>query len=91
METKPPAGQGLTLNRSQIRYCVFQRQRLETIRELANTNYQIDRFNGLTDDFNARCSDYRSESGVLFYSVQREARDKATELREDARRIVSSW
>lgn len=90
VETRPPVGQGLTLNRSQIRYCVFQGQRLETIRTLANTNYQIDRFNGLIDDFNTRCSSYRYRSGDLS-SIQREAREKATELRADARRIVSSW
>ncbi|MBM2430149.1 hypothetical protein [Marivita cryptomonadis] len=90
VETRPPVGQGLTLNRSQIRYCVFQGQRLETIRTLTTTNYQIDRFNGLIDDFNSRCSSYRYRSGVLS-SVQREAREKAVDLRADARRIVASW
>lgn len=90
VETKPPVGQGLTLNRSQIRYCVFQGQRLETIRTLTTTNYQIDRFNGLIDDFNSRCSNYSYRSGVLT-SVQREAREKAVDLRADARRIVASW
>lgn len=90
VETRPPVGQGLTLNRSQIRYCVFQGQRLETIRTLTTTNYQIDRFNGLIDDFNSRCSNYRYRSGALS-SVQREARENAADLRADARRIVSSW
>tara|TARA_R110002096_G_scaffold175572_4_gene351405 strand:- start:5808 stop:7835 length:2028 start_codon:yes stop_codon:yes gene_type:complete len=90
VETRPPVGQGFTLNRSQIRYCVFQGQRLEIIRTLANTNYQIDRFNGLIDDLNARCSNYRYQRGDLS-SVRREMQDKATELRADARRIFSSW
>lgn len=90
VETRPPVGQGLTLNRSQIRYCVFQGQRLETIRTLTATNYQVDRFNGLIDDFNSRCSSYRYRSGVLS-SVQREAREKAVDLRADARRIVAAW
>lgn len=90
VETRPPVGQGLTLNRSQIRYCVFQETRLETIRTLTTTNYQIDRFNGLIGDLNSRCSNYRYRSGVLS-SVQREARENAADLRADARRIVSSW
>ncbi|MBL4805795.1 MAG: hypothetical protein JKY31_00720 [Rhodobacteraceae bacterium] len=90
LETLPPVGRGLTLNRSQIRYCVFQGQRLDTIRPLTNTNNQIDRFNRLIDDFNSRCSDYRYRSGALS-SIQREAREKASELRADARRIVASW
>jgi len=38
VETRPPVGQGLTLNRSQIRYCVFQGQRLDIIRTLSTTN-----------------------------------------------------
>ena len=90
VETRPPVGQGLTLSRSQIRYCVFQGKRLETIRTLTTTNYQIDRFNGLINDLNSRCSNYRYRSGVLS-SVQREARENAVDLRADARRIVSSW
>lgn len=90
LETLPPVGRGLTLNRSQIRYCVFQGKRLDTIRPLTSTNNQIDRFNQLIDDFNSRCSSYRYRSGVLS-SIQREAREKADELRTDARRIVASW
>lgn len=87
---KPPLGNGLTFNRSQIRYCVFQGQRLEAMRPLTTTNSQIDRFNQFIGDFNARCSNYRYRSGDLS-SVQREARNKAAEFRADARRIVSSW
>ena len=90
VETIPPVGQGLTLSQPQIRYCVFQGQRLDAIKILAITNNQIDRFNWLVDDFNARCSSYRYRSGDLS-SVQREASDKAADLRADARRIVSSW
>ena len=90
VEIRPPVGRSLTLNRSQIRYCVFQGKRLETIRTLTTKNYQIDHFNGLIEDFNSRCSNYRYRSGVLS-SVQREARENAADLQADARRIVSSW
>ena len=89
-ETMPPVGQGLALNRSQVRYCVFQGQRLDAIRSLTSTNYQIDRFNRLIDDFNTRCSNYRYRSGVLS-SIQREARENASELQADARKTVASW
>ncbi|WP_154449329.1 hypothetical protein [Halovulum marinum] len=89
-ETMPPVGQGLTLNRSQVRYCVFQGERLEAMRSITTTNYQISRFNGLIDDYNSRCSSYRYTSGVLS-SVRREAQGKTTEFIADARRIVASW
>lgn len=90
VETIPPVGQGLTLNRSQIRYCVFQGQRLDIIRTLTTTDYQIDRFNALIGDFNSRCSSFRYRSGDLS-AAEREARENAADLRADARRIVSSW
>ena len=90
IEIMPSVGQGRTLNRSQIRYCVFQGQRLDIIRTLSTTNYQIDRFNVLIDDFNSRCSSYRYISGDLS-SAEREALKNAAKLQADARRIVSSW
>lgn len=89
-ESRPPVGQGLVLNRSQVRYCVFQGARLEAMRSMTTTNYQINRFNGLIDDYNARCSNFRYTSGVLS-SVRREASSKSAEFAADARRIVASW
>lgn len=89
-ELMPQIGQGLALNRSQVRYCVFQGRRLEAIRLLTDTNNKIAQFNHLIDDFNSRCSNYRYRNGVLT-SIQRDAREKAAELQADARRIVSSW
>jgi len=90
VETRPPVGQGITLNRSQVRYCVFQGQRLDIIRTLTTTDYQIDRFNALIGDFNSRCSNFRYRSGDLS-AAELEARESAPDLRADARRIVSSW
>lgn len=90
VEIRPPVGQGLTLNRSQIRYCVFQGQRLDIIRTLATIDYQIDRFNALIGDFNSRCSSFRYRSGDLS-AAEREARENVADLRADARRIISSW
>lgn len=89
-ETRPPVGQGLALSRAQVRYCVFQGERLEAMRSLTTTNYQISQFNALIDDYNSRCSNYRYTSGVLS-SVRREVLGKTAEFTADARRIVASW
>jgi len=89
-ETRPPVGQGLALNRAQVRYCVYQGERLEAMRSMTTTNYQISQFNALIDDYNSRCSNYRYTSGVLS-SVRREAQGKTAEFTADARRIVASW
>lgn len=89
-ESRPPIGQGLVLNRSQVRYCVYQGERLEAMRSMTSTNYQIDRFNGLIDDYNSRCSNYQYRSGVLS-SIRREASSKTGQFTADAHRIVASW
>ena len=90
IESKPPVGQGRSLNKSQVRYCVFQGERLDAMRPMAITSYQISQFNGLITDYNSRCSNFRYTSGVLS-SVQREAQSKTLEFLADARRIVASW
>ncbi|WP_306005211.1 hypothetical protein [Aquicoccus porphyridii] len=89
-EIRPPVGQGLALSRAQVRYCVFQGERLEAMRSMTTTNYQISQFNALIDDYNSRCSNYRYTSGVLS-SVRREAQGKTAEFTADARRTVASW
>lgn len=89
-EDIPPVGSGLSLTRNQVRYCIYQGARLDYIRPLTTNNRQIDRFNGLIDDYNRRCSSFRYSSGVLG-SVQGELPSRSAVLREDARRMVSSW
>lgn len=89
-EVTPPVGQGRTLSTAQVRYCVFQGERLDAMRSIVTTNYQISRFNSLIDDYNSRCSNFRYTSGVLS-SVRREAQRRSAEFTADARRIVASW
>ncbi len=89
-ESRPPVGQGLLLNKSQVRYCVFQSKRLEAMRPMTATNDQISRFNELVDDYNSRCSNYQYRNGVLS-QIRREASSKSGEFTADAGRIVASW
>jgi hypothetical protein len=89
-EDMPPVGTGRSLTRNQVRYCIFQGVRLDYIRPLTTTNSQIDRFNAMVADYNARCGSFRYTSGVL-ESVEREVTGRSAALRADAQRIVSSW
>ena len=89
-EDIPPVGSSLSLTRPQVRYCIFQGSRLDYIRMMTATNYQIDRFNVLIDDYNQRCSNFSYVSGVL-QSVQGEVSSRSVELQADARRMVASW
>ncbi|ADG14236.1 hypothetical protein BC1002_0128 [Paraburkholderia atlantica] len=66
-ELVPPIGSGLTLDRSQIRYCMSQRIRLEAWQGQLNANPQtlVDAFNASVNFYNARCSSYRYRTGDL--------------------------
>ena len=90
VEETPPIAQGRILTSNQVRYCVFQGKRLEYMRPITNSQYEINRFNSLIDDYNARCSNFQYRQGTLS-SVEREATSQASALRAEARRIVSSW
>lgn len=60
-ETMPPVGTGLTLGRSQIRYCLSERIRMEAWQGQLNKYSQtaLDAFNASVNDYNARCSNYQ--------------------------------
>lgn len=90
VEEMPPVGTGRSLTRNQIRYCVFQGVRLDYIRPMTTTNNQIDRFNSMVGDFNARCGNFRYTAGVL-EAVEREVAGRRAALSADAQRIVASW
>lgn len=89
-EDMPPVGTGRSLTRNEVRYCIFQGARLDYIRPMTTNNSQIDRFNALVGDFNARCGNFRYTPGVL-ESVEGEVASRAATLRADAQRIVASW
>lgn len=89
-ETKPSVGRNQSLNRSEIRYCIFQGKRLDAARTLAQTNTAIDRFNVLVNDFNSRCGSFRYGQNDMD-AVNRETADsnliriQARDLLENAR------
>lgn len=91
-ERKPSVGSGQVLDRSEVRYCIFQGDRLDNIKaKLDHTSsHQIDSFNSLVNDFNSRCSYFRYQSGVV-QEIRSEAIDQADVLRADAERILARW
>jgi uncharacterized protein len=66
-EAAPPVGSGQTLDRSQIRYCLSQRIRMEAWQGRLNENPQssVDAFNASVNFYNARCSNFRYRTGDL--------------------------
>ena len=89
-ERIPAVGTDRVLQTSEVRYCVFQGERLDILRDLLSGHRETNRFNNLVSDYNARCSRFRYREGVL-QSVEAEVPDKLAVLRIDVRRLLSSW
>jgi Putative peptidoglycan binding domain len=86
-ETAPPVGRDRRLTRDQIRYCLFQGERIEAFRLEATTNAQIARFNRLVDDWNSRCSSYGYRPPDM-QAVEREVGAQKDRLQREGRRLA---
>ncbi|PWC91070.1 peptidoglycan-binding domain-containing protein [Azospirillum sp. TSO5] len=89
-EEAPPVGTGLVLSKRQIRYCVYQSERLDVLRDLPMSNPEIDRFNALIVEQNQRCANFRYRGSDL-QSVQAETPQQRLTFRRDAEKILASW
>ena len=58
----PPTSSGRILSLTELRYCLFQAERIKRIRNVLPVqppDYEVDLFNGMIDDMNGRCSNNR--------------------------------
>ena len=89
-ETMPAVGTGLALTRANIRYCAFQRVRIEAARPLVQAGVQGQRFSAAVDDYNSRCSDYRYRQNDKD-AVDAELLGKRYSLESEGRALAASW
>jgi peptidoglycan hydrolase-like protein with peptidoglycan-binding domain len=90
VELIPPIGRGLQFTVSNVRYCMYQKVRLENIKPELRTAIESDSFNELVRDYNSRCSDYmyfERDRGT----VEGELLLKGAELRLQAQRTLQEW
>ena len=88
-EEMPPVGSGLVLTGQQIRWCVFEKARMETMKEFMASEPEIDAFNSYVSRYNERCSNFRYPKGVL-ETVESEINQEGRRLQsEGAQRILS--
>ena len=90
-ENRPPVGQDRVLTRDQIRYCVAESVRIETMEKIVNEydESDVDTFNGYVDDYNSRCGSFRYREGAL-ESVQREVDAVRSALEQEGRTRLRS-
>jgi hypothetical protein len=84
IESAPPIGRDIVLNRDQIRYCLSEGIRLDSSRGVVNDHdkYAIDRFNALVNDYNSRCGSFRYNENV-FRTVKNEVETNRWSLQID--------
>lgn len=82
IEQLPPIGSDRVLDAAQIRYCLSEDIRLEAARDVVNVDADVDRFNSMINEYNARCANYRYRRQV-FESVQREVQANRTSLQAE--------
>lgn len=62
-----PGGMNRKLSSSEIRYCVSEDIRIGAAKSVVNAyvEWEVDRFNQMVSDYNARCGRYQYSSGTL--------------------------
>ena len=88
-EDRPPVGTELVLSMRQIRYCVFEKIRLDGAEGAVNQydSESVDRFNSMVNDFNSRCGSFRYRDGSLA-PVEREGLALQDVLRAQGRSLM---
>ena len=89
VEEMPPVGQNLVLSVPQVRWCVFEKARMEMMKELATDDEEITAFNTYVSRYNARCAQFRYRQGVLA-TIEGELGQQGRRLQsEGAERILA--
>lgn len=90
-ETIPPlSSYGTDFDRSQVRYCMMQKERLQSAKAAATdpTEGQAQRFNSAVEGFNSRCSSFRYHDYDMT-AVEQEIAGKSARLRSEGAAIVN--
>ncbi len=90
-EEKPPVGEGLGLSTAQLRYCLAQGARIDGGRKAVDTTSgaEINRFNSLVEDYNARCSKFRYYPSAM-QAVKAEVEARRTDLEAEGAALMVS-
>ncbi len=91
-ETVPPVGTEHEMSLAELRYCIFQGVRLKSANDTldASAQFEVDRFNELVDDWNARCLSYRYVPSDLD-AAETSAELKRIQLETEGAALVIGW
>ena len=84
---KPTGGTGNVLSMAQIRWCVREQIRLDTMEPRTQSNTAVSHFNSLVNDYNIRCTNFRYRKGDFERAQQEVAQDRAQIVNDAIREI----
>jgi len=92
LESKPPVGKNNVLNRAQMRYCLSEKIRLDSMENFLDnySDQEVDWFNRDIGDYNSRCSEFRYKQGSL-QSVRKKVEVNRWSLEQEGKQRVQSW
>jgi hypothetical protein len=90
-EDKPPSVEGTVLSSAQLRYCLAQGVRIDGANKATNAASQIDidRFNALVADYNARCPKARYRESIMS-TVKADVEARRTQLEREGAALIRS-
>jgi hypothetical protein len=89
---QPPPGTDQSLGPAQLRYCEFEKARLEALKGLLTepSDSAIDKFNARVSDYNSRCGSFRA-SQTEVDAADAAAAAAQPRLRTEAETLASEW
>ena len=84
IEMKPSKSSSSALNMNELRYCLSEQIRLDSVKNIINDYFQedIDRYNGLVNDYNNRCKN-RKYYETAFTKANKEVNDREYTIKKD--------
>ena len=86
--TEPPIGINNILSLPQIRWCLREQIRVDTMRVLINSNIKVKKFNKIVSNYNQRCSKYRYKIRTLQVAKQ-EVETQRHIIVDEAKKYIS--
>ena len=90
LEERPRVGSDVSFTQANIRYCTFQRVRLESARSSVASETDELAFNALVDDWNSRCARYRYTTSDK-NAVDAEVSSRRWALEAEGRALANNW
>jgi hypothetical protein len=89
-ESRPPVSAGALLDRNQLRYCMFNKERLNDVDPTIKTLAFLSKLDAVVADFNARCGHVKYMTDD-FKQVSAELQIAQPRLREEAQALSRQW